>query len=74
MAPEPGLSHKERLRWKWWDRFWLRCGFSLAAVVLFFETSRLVFAPNSLTAAAFPNFCASEPLKVAPPVPTPLQN
>jgi hypothetical protein len=72
MAPELALSHEERLRWKWWDRFWLRCGFSVAAVVLLLDASRLLFAPAHLTAAGIPNSCASEPLKGGPTPPTPL--
>ena len=44
---------QHRLSWKWWDRFWLRCGFAFAASVILLEISRLAFGlPSQIDAGA----------------------
>ena len=52
MFAEPRLSDQARLAWKWWDRFWLRFGLTLALCALFVESSRLFIglpAPAAVT-------------------------
>ena len=51
---------QDQLRWKWWDRFWLRCGFAFAAAVLLLEISRHLFGLPSQTAAGASRPCVTE--------------
>jgi hypothetical protein len=41
-ATVPPDEGQDRTSWKWWDRFWLRCGLGFAAAATLLEISRLV--------------------------------
>ena len=52
-------GEQDRLRWKWWDRFWLRSGLIFAAGGLLMEASRLSLGVPAPIAAAASQACVT---------------
>jgi hypothetical protein len=50
----------DRLSWRWWDRFWLRCGLTLAIGTLLVEASRLSLGSHAPGLAVNSRPCVSE--------------